>query len=79
MNEEQKEIVRKEARGILDKFAKSLEKVKVSDTKKEVKGDGMRKEGEGLNGDEDFRKRMFENAPHKEGDCIIAEKGAWTN
>ena len=33
---------------------------------------------EGNSCDEDFRKRMFDNAPNKIGDCIVAEKGAWT-
>ena len=27
--------------------------------------------------DSDFRKIMFDNAPNKEGDCIVAEKGKW--
>ncbi|MEK6896524.1 MAG: hypothetical protein AABX12_03650 [Nanoarchaeota archaeon] len=108
--ESQKESIRKEARAILDKFAKSLDKVmensvdyvtahsnspdrefgtksnpiiqilcKVPDKTEQVKGDGTRKEGDGLKGDEDFRERMFANAPNKSEDCIVAEKGAWAS
>lgn len=80
MEEKRKEEIRKEARAILDKFAKTLEKVgdiKVGVEKKDNKDMGMRQEGEGQVGDEDFRKRMFENAPRKDRDCIVAEKGSW--
>ncbi len=77
MEEKRKEEIRREARAILDKFAKSLEKVKVSGKKKEIVGDGTRVEGKEGGCDSDFRKRMFDNAPKKEGDCIVAEKASW--
>ena len=38
----------------------------------------MREESEGKNeSSSDFRKIIFDNAPNKEGDCIVAEKGKW--
>ncbi|HLC54003.1 MAG TPA: hypothetical protein VJK07_00045 [Candidatus Nanoarchaeia archaeon] len=78
VTESQKEAIRKEAREILESFAKTLEKAKVPAKKEDVGGEGVRKEGNGMKCDDDFRKRMFENAPRKDKDCIIAEKGAWT-
>jgi hypothetical protein len=78
--------IEKEAWEVLVKFSKALEKVKVSERKVEGEGSGVRKEKEG-NGknvgnirdskESDFRKRMFANAPEKDGDCIVAEKGKW--
>ena len=78
MNEAQKEVIRKEARQILDKFAKALEKVPAVKEKEIAEGTGMRKEGEGQKADEDFRKRFFENAPKTSGDCVVAERASWT-
>ncbi len=72
------ESLRKEARRILDKFASELDRVKLPKEKSLKKGvGGFREEGEGSKGDEDFRRRMFENAPSKEGDFILAEKKKW--
>ncbi len=72
-----KEKIRKEAKTILDRFSKALEKVKVK--KKPLKAElgGFREEGEGKICDPNFRKSMFENAPKTEGDFIIAEKKKW--
>ena len=77
ISESEKEEIKKEAKEILDKFANSLEKVKVKKTEKKEKIGGFREEGKGEEADEDFRKRMFENAPRKEGDFILAEKKKW--
>ncbi len=72
-----KEEIRKEAKQILANFSKSLEsvKLKVKEERKEV--GGFREEGEGVKGDEEFRERMFTNAPNKDKDFIIAEKKKW--
>ena len=77
MEEKQKEEIRKEAQAILEKFAKTLDRVKVPTRKEGVKGEGTRVEGSGRECDSDFRKRLFENAPNKDEDCIIAEKASW--
>jgi hypothetical protein len=69
--------IQKEARRILDNFAKSLAKVKFNKKEKHGGLDGFREEGHGKDGDRDFRQRMFENAPNKSGDVIIAEKKKW--
>ena len=83
--EQNREEIRNEAREILEKFAKTLDRVKglkIKDTNgKDFSGElsGVRVEGKGeiCGEDGDFRKRMFENAPKKNGDCIVAEKASW--
>jgi len=69
--------IEKEAKGILDKFAKALDKVKTKDDSFYVERD----EFERLEGKSDscegFKSKMLGNAPHKDDDFIIAEKGAW--
>lgn len=77
MNEKEMESVREEAKEILAKFSKELGKVKLTQRKRVVNDSGYRKEGSGMNADEDFRKIMFENAPEKDGDYLIAEKKEW--
>ena len=69
--------IKKEAKEILDKFSKALGKVKIKEKKEKEEFGGMREEGNGLEPDPDFRARMFKNAPHTEGDFIIAEKKKW--
>ncbi len=77
ISDREREEIRRQAKAILDNFAASLEKVKIKKEKIKKLYGGYRKEGAGQKCDEDFRKRMFVNAPLKEGDCIIAEKKKW--
>ena len=77
MDEKKKTEIQKEAKAILDSFAKSLESVKFKEKAEKKKNGGYRKENLGNVCDEDFRGRMFENAPNKDGDCIAAEKKTW--
>ncbi len=81
INEKEQEEIRIEAKKILDNFASALGKVDIKRSlkRKRLKSyvGGFREVEDGLKGDEDFRKRMFENSPKKEGDCIIAEKKKW--
>ena len=69
-------MIKKQAKRILDSFAKALDKVKVEESKVERPED-RRIEEEGLEGDKDFREIMFSNAGKTKGDCIEAEKGEW--
>ena len=64
-----------EAKKILDKFAKALERVK---TKEDfyVDRDKFEREENGINC-KDFKASLLENAQKKDNDFIIAEKGAW--
>jgi len=75
-----KSQIKKQAKGILDTFAKALEKVKTSGGEdfyvdreefERVEGEGVREDNEG------FKKDFLKNAPHKDDDFIIAEKGSW--
>jgi len=77
MDEKKREEIKRGARQILSKFAKSLEKVKFKEKAGKEKLGGFREEGEPAKPNEDFRKRIFDNASNKDDDCIIAEKGEW--
>jgi len=68
--------IKKQAKEVIDNFAKSLEKIKIEEARVE-RGEDRREEKEGEEGDGDFRKIMFENAPKKRDECIEAEKGGW--
>ncbi len=74
-SEREKEIAG-EAREILEKFAKALEKVETKESFVE-RDESFRKEYEGREPNEEFRKIFFENAPEVTNDCIQAEKGKW--
>jgi len=75
VSEEEKESIKKQAKKIIDDFSKKIEKMELGEgfvsrkvqTREETK----------VECDKDFRKRVFANAPKKEGDFIIAEKGSW--
>jgi hypothetical protein len=71
--------IENQAKHILDKFAKALEKVE-----SESSNEGFverekfeRIEKEGYESDLDFKKLILDNAPSKNSDFIIAEKGGW--
>ena len=78
LDDKKREQVRKQAKAIMDKFAKSLDSIKekVSDSFVERDQD-RRQEGEEKVTDFHFRKIMFENAPSKNGDSILGEKKKW--
>ena len=77
INEAKKAEIRAEAKNILDSFARALENVEVGREKVKKGVGGYREEEHGQKGDEDFRYRMFANAPEKDRDCIIVEKKKW--
>jgi len=76
MDEKETEQIRNETKKLLDKFSLALSKIKSEESNVERDQD-RRKEGEGKIGDERFRKIMFENAPVKSEEFIIAEKKKW--
>ena len=82
MEQEKIKRIEREAHEILERFGKAIERVVESDInkveeKKTNESRGFREEKDGLKADDDFRKRFFANAPKKDDDCIIAEKGKW--
>ena len=73
-----KNKIEKEAKGILDKFAKALDKVKSNDGAFYVDRDEFeRDEGETGECEEGFKSKLLANAPRKDDDFVIAEKGSW--
>jgi len=80
VSKDEGEKIKKEAKLILDKFSKSLEKVEteIKEAKGVQRDIQLREEKkEKAKQDSSFRKSFFKNAPNKEDDFIIAEKGAW--
>ncbi|MEK6873457.1 MAG: hypothetical protein AABW91_01320 [Nanoarchaeota archaeon] len=78
-DKERKEVEQK-AKKIMLEFGKTLEKLPeipeaIVDREKFEREEGL-VDNEKCSAD--FRDLMFENAPNKNDDCIIAEKGEWT-
>ena len=73
--------VEREAKEILDKFAATLEKVEKEKGEDDsyVERDEFEREEKEENccTDNRFKERILENAPSKDNDFIIAEKGSW--
>jgi Asp-tRNA(Asn)/Glu-tRNA(Gln) amidotransferase C subunit len=78
VSEKEREQVKRQAKAIMDNFSQRLESVKDKIPEPFVERENFeRQEGEGKNPDEDFRKRVFENAPSKRRDFILMEKKGW--
>ena len=78
VSEEEKEKIKKEAKGILDNFSKALAKVEKQKIKEVyVEREKQTRKEKQPYCDPSFRKLFFKNAPEKDGDWIKAEKGSW--
>jgi len=78
ISDSKRKEIEKEAQDILKKFGESLKKIKMkSKEKKTFSNKGFREEKSTEKCDDDFRDIMFENAPSKNKDSIIAEKKQW--
>jgi Asp-tRNA(Asn)/Glu-tRNA(Gln) amidotransferase C subunit len=75
VSEKEKEEIKKQAKKIMDDFSKKLGKIELGEGRVERKSQ-TRFETKPET-DSDFRKRVFDNAPKKEGDWIKAERGSW--
>ncbi|MEK6872242.1 MAG: hypothetical protein AABX16_05040 [Nanoarchaeota archaeon] len=71
--------IEKQVKEILDNFAKALEYVEKEKEQpiENAHDESTRVEKEGLDSAEDFKKLFLKNAPKKNNDYIIAEKGDW--
>lgn len=69
------ERVKKQAKEILDRFEKVLEKVK-TEGNFYVNREGFERV-EIKSKCEDFKSELLKNAPQKDSDFVIAEKGKW--
>jgi len=77
MELEKQEKIKEQAREILDKFASALASVE-KETKEEIgveRDEFERQEGEGE--DCKFKKELLKNAPEKDDDFVIVERGDW--
>lgn len=78
VTDEEKEKIKQEAKSIIDDFSDKLGKIKDKTKDNFIERDKCFREEENLQEcDEDFRKRMFDNAPNKNKDFILAEKKIW--
>jgi len=78
VSESEKEKIKKESKSIMDSFSKKLSKIDKKMKEPLIKREiSEREEGEGIEGNKDFKKRMFSNAPLKNHDFIIAERKKW--
>ncbi len=68
--------IQEQAKKLLDNFAAALGDIKTEEIYVE-RGEDRRDEKEASKPNEDFKKRMLENAKNKDDDSIIAEKGSW--
>jgi len=76
ISEEKFKEIEKKSKELLLEFNRKLEKIKFSEGSSKVNKDRGRKE-EKTTYSEDFRKIFLKNAPQKDGDSIVAEKGKW--
>ncbi len=75
--EKREEEIKREAKLILDKFAKALEKIKTEESFVEREEDRRKEREQEEKPDSEFRKIFFENAPATKKECIEAERGKW--
>ena len=79
VSEHEKEQIKKEAKGIMDKFSKKLSKIDKKISEPLIERDEFERE-ESFNEKEinsDFMERILKNAPNKNKDFILAEKKKW--
>ena len=70
--------IEKEAKEILDKFSNALNKVGKHEENFYVIREDFEREENG-NACKDFKFKLLKNAPKKNSDFIITEKGSWKN
>jgi hypothetical protein len=76
IDEKKRVVIEKQAKEILDKFSKALAKVSAEEVSVEREQD-RREEGKKCEASSEFRNIMFENAPQKQKDFIVAERKSW--
>ena len=75
ISEKEKEEIKKQAKDILDNFSDKMSKIELGEGR--VQRENQTRQETETKTDPDFRKRLFDNAPRKDGDWIKAEKGSW--
>lgn len=78
VSEQEKEEIKKEAKHLMDKFAKALEKVEKELVEQVgVKREKQLREEKIAGSDVEFKKLFFKNVPEKEENFVKAERGKW--
>ena len=77
ISEVERKKIQEQAKEIILKFGDMIEKLPSIPETVVERAEFERQEGEGSSCDNDFRDLMFANAPKKDNNCIIAEKGTW--
>lgn len=78
ISKEEQEKIKEEAKGIMDSFAKALEKVENELSEDfSVKREFQTRKETHASSKKEFQDIFFENAPSKSGNFIKAEKGKW--
>lgn len=80
ITENEREDIRKDAKKLMDDFSKTLDSVEELDLNIEIEGQDTRNEGtkKEYEFSHEFKEAILKNAPKKNKDFIIAEKGKWT-
>lgn len=78
LSEDKKNKIKEQAKKMLDSFSEKISKVKILDEEPIIeRKEYEREEKNGKDCDINFKKIMFENAPNKSDQFIIAEKKKW--
>ena len=78
VSDKEKEDIKNQAKAIMDSFSKKLEKVSDKVSEPIIEREKCeRNEGLGKQSDESFKKSILDNAPEKNNDFIVAERGGW--
>jgi len=77
VSEKEKETIKKQAKEIMDGFSKKLSKVGELKESFIERDECERDESDTAKGCEIDKRKMFENAPKKNKDFIIAERKSW--
>jgi hypothetical protein len=79
LSEKEKEQIKTDAKKLILEFGARVEEIpEIKEVFVERDFDSRQEGGKSLK-DEKFRKIMFENAPNKNQDFIVAEKGGWVD
>jgi len=77
LSEQEKKQVEEKAKKVILDFSKTIEKLPKLGEGFVERDNFERDETQPWKTDSEFRKIMMKNAPHKDDNCIIAEKGKW--
>ncbi|MEM3074618.1 MAG: hypothetical protein QW727_01600 [Candidatus Pacearchaeota archaeon] len=78
ISEEERKKIKDKTKSLILEFGDALEKLSEREDTLVEREKFERDEKDGLESDKIFREIMFKNAPNSKNECIIAEKGKWT-